>query len=182
MTNLEKNNLSSSFQKLYVDPISKHSFQIIQAQGLPEGERALLFHSSKEGKEFLSKNQLICKFASSLEIVPEEEFNTKGHIYENYSVQWKKNQIAIPSSIETNENQLGLLANTSWKEDPYRLKCNARLSSVCPSYLLEENRNEKNKIQIYLYSTCKIKKGDEILLFYGKEFTNYLSKNKNEIP
>jgi hypothetical protein len=151
----------------FIDQSTQHAFELQQAKGLKDGEKALIY----VGDEPILKDETICLYSNDITVLKRngETDNKKQEIYNKfsaYAITINKIKIAVPNDITPNENNLGLFCNGVLKSDLLRQKPNA--------YICVE-KIKSNCYRVTIESKKKINKGDEILICYG---TGYIAEMK----
>jgi len=151
------------------DEKSGNTFELTQACGLPQGERALIFQSDKDGNDFIRPKQLLCNYSKEL-IEYTNEKKWQSHKFHAYAVRVNQNLVVLPQHITPDQNNLGLFCNCSLIIDPLRRKTNAKLK------VTNARKDGSFPLRIRIHSTKKIEKGDEIIISYGKEYNEVLKE------
>jgi hypothetical protein len=152
--------------KIYVDKLSKHEFQLLQAKGLPAGEQELRLTKPATGT-FISANDIVCGYSQTLAIVSDAQFHNTSTIFKAYAVNIKKGFKALPTSLEPSDGNLGLFCNGCLPIDPYRSKHNAYL---CVAF----SKSWAEGVRICVKAKKRIYGGDEIVLDYGKRYNEFM--------
>lgn len=153
----------------FIDEYSGNEFIIAQAPGLSVNERALFFVQSPRYGTSLPCDQWLCYYSKQNEIVDLEEWSNREE--ENpadvYAVKIKKSRVLLPENLTPSADNLGLFANGAMKIDPLRQAPNARFTTSLRACW-------NNGVRISLRSTKIIHSGDEVIISYGKAYTDHL--------
>lgn len=161
------NNIMKSMN--IIDEYSGNEFIIAQAPGLSVNERALFFVQSPRYGTSLPCDQWLCYYSKQNEIVDLEEWSNREEENQTdvYAVKIKKSRVLLPENLTPSTDNLGLFANGAMKIDPLRQTPNARFTTSLRNCW-------NNGVRISLSSTKIIHSGEEVIISYGKAYTDHL--------